>query len=74
MLTKENLIATFEQSLQQTRNAQNRLLGRLYEIETESAILQNENEVERLRNEIEALGKSAEKTEEAFYSIIAMQE
>lgn len=62
MLNEENLVATLEQSLRQTRNAQNRLLGRLHEVETEA---------DSLRNEIEALGNSAEKTEEAIYSIIA---
>ena len=58
----ENLISTLEQSLRQTRNAQNRLLGRLTEVETES---------ERLRQEIEALENSAQQTESAIYSLLA---
>lgn len=62
MLNEENLVATLEQSLRQTRNAQNRLLGRLREVETEA---------ESLRTEIEALANSAEKTEQAIYSILA---
>lgn len=62
MLNEENLVATLEQSLRQTRNAQNRLLGRLREVEAEA---------ESLRTEIEALANSAEKTEQAIYSILA---
>ena len=62
MLNEENLVATLEQSLRQTRNAQNRLLGRLREVETEA---------ESLRNEIEALANSAEKTGQAIHSILA---
>lgn len=58
----ENLIATLEQSLRQTRNAQNRLLGRLQEVESEA---------QRLRQEIEALENSAEQTEQAIYSLLA---
>jgi hypothetical protein len=58
----ENLIATLEQSLRQTRNAQNRLLVRLREVESES---------ERLRQEIEALENSAAQTEAAIYSLLA---
>ena len=42
----ENLIPTLEQGLRQTRNAQNRLMGRLRDAE---------NEVELLREEIDAL-------------------
>ena len=61
-ILNENLIATFEQSLRQTRNAQNRLMVRLREVETEG---------DRLRQEIEALDNSAEKTEAAIYSILA---
>jgi hypothetical protein len=61
-ILNENLIATFEQSLRQTRNAQNRLMVRLREVETEG---------DRLREEIEALDNSAEKTEAAIYSILA---
>ena len=58
----ENLIATLEQSLRQTRNAQNRLLVRLREVETEA---------DRLRQEIEAMDNSAEQTEAAIYSLLA---
>jgi hypothetical protein len=62
MLNEENLVATLEQSLRQTRNAQNRLLGRLREVETEA---------ESLRTEIDALANSAEKTGQAIHSILA---
>ncbi len=57
----ENLIATLEQSLRQTRNAQNRLMGRLRDAE---------NEVELLREEIRALEESACKTESAIDSLL----
>ena len=56
MLEHENLIATLEQSLRQTRNAQSRLMARLREVEVES---------EHLREEIEALENSAAQTENA---------
>lgn len=58
----ENLISTLEQSLRQTRNAQNRLIARLNEVEVEAG---------RLRAEIEALENSAEQTESAIYSLLA---
>ena len=58
----ENLIATLEQSLRQTRNAQQRLITRLNEVETEA---------NRLRSEIEALENSAAQTEQAIYSLLA---
>lgn len=58
----ENLISTLEQSLRQTRNAQNRLIARLNEVEAEAG---------RLRAEIEALENSAEQTESAIYSLLA---
>ncbi|NNE67363.1 MAG: hypothetical protein HKN33_12420 [Pyrinomonadaceae bacterium] len=61
-LNETNLIATLEQSLRQTRNAQHRLLVRLREVESES---------ERLRQEIEALDNSAEQTEAAIHSLLA---
>ncbi len=61
-MLNENLIATLEQSLRQTRNAQNRLLGRLSEVETEA---------QALRQEIEALENSASQTGEAIYSLLA---
>ncbi len=57
----ENLIATLEQSLRQTRNAQNRLMARLREVEYES---------ERLREEINALENSAAQTESAIDSLL----
>jgi len=57
----ENLIATLEQSLRQTRNAQNRLMARLHEVE---------NEAEHLRQEIEALENSAAQTEQAIDSLL----
>ncbi len=62
VLNETNLIATLEQSLRQTRNAQHRLLVRLREVESES---------ERLRQEIEALENSAEQTEAAIHSLLA---
>jgi hypothetical protein len=57
----ENLIATLEQSLRQTRNAQNRLIGQLRE---------KESEVEDLRIEISALENSAAQTEKAIDSLL----
>jgi hypothetical protein len=57
----ENLIATLEQSLLQTRNAQNRLIARLRE---------TESEVEHLRLEIGALENSAAQTEKAIDSLL----
>ncbi|MGQ0540816.1 MAG: hypothetical protein ACT4O9_03065 [Blastocatellia bacterium] len=57
----ENLIATLEQSLRQTRNAQNRLMGRLRDVEEES---------DRLREEIQALENSASQTESAIDSLL----
>lgn len=62
IMLNENLIATLEQSLRQTRNAQSRLLGRLREVETEA---------DSLRQEIEALENSAEQTEQAIMSLLA---
>ncbi|HLM60220.1 MAG TPA: hypothetical protein VK308_05420 [Pyrinomonadaceae bacterium] len=62
MLNEENLVATLEQSLRQTKNAQGRLLGRLREVEAEG---------DNLRNEIQALENSAQKTKEAIDSILA---
>lgn len=61
-MLNENLIATLENSLRQTRNAQNRLLGRLREVESES---------ESLRQEIQAMENSAAQTEQAIYSLLA---
>ena len=57
----ENLIATLEQSLRQTRNAQNRLMAQLRE---------KESEVEDLRIEIGALENSAAQTEKAIDSLL----
>lgn len=57
----ENLIATLEQSLRQTRNAQNRLMGQLRE---------KESEVEHLRIEVSALENSAAQTEKAIDSLL----
>ena len=57
----ESLIATLEQSLRQTRNAQNRMMGRLREAE---------NEVGLLRQEIGALENSAAQTELAIDSLL----
>ncbi|MGI8813474.1 MAG: hypothetical protein ACR2IH_13250 [Pyrinomonadaceae bacterium] len=57
----ENLIATLEISLRQTRNAQNRLMARLREVESES---------EHLREEIQALENSAAQTESAIDSLL----
>ena len=57
----ENLIATLEQSLRQTRNAQIRLMARLREVQTES---------ELLREEIQALENSATQTESAIDSLL----
>ncbi|CAN5445447.1 hypothetical protein BH10ACI2_BH10ACI2_05290 [soil metagenome] len=57
----ENLIATLEVSLDQTRNAQRRLLARLRETEAE---------VDHLRLEISALENSAAQTEKAIDSLL----
>ena len=57
----DNLIAALETSLRQTRNAQNRLISRLREAETE---------VQHLRQEIEALENGASQTESAIDSIL----
>ena len=57
----ENFIATLETGLRQTRNAQNRLIGRLQAAE---------NEVELLREEIDALEKSAVQTELTIDSLL----
>ena len=57
----ENLIATLEQSLRQTRNAQNRLMLKLREAEAEVA---------SLRIEINALENSAVQTEKAIDSLL----
>ena len=57
----ENLIATLEQFLQQTRNEQNRLMARLREAE---------NEVTLLRQEIGALENSASQTEQTIDGLL----
>jgi hypothetical protein len=56
-----NLIATLEKSLQETRNAQIRLMARLREVEHES---------DRLREEIQALENSAAQTESAIDGLL----
>lgn len=61
-MVDENLIATLEQSLRQTRNAQNRLIARLREVEEETA---------RLHQEIEALENSAQQTAQAIDSLLS---
>jgi hypothetical protein len=60
-MSDESLIATFEQSLRQTRNAQNRLMIRLREFEAEA---------DRLRMEIGALENCAAQTEKAIDSLL----
>jgi len=57
----ENLIATLETSLRQTRNAQSRLMARLREVQNES---------EQLREEIDALENSALQTAAAIDSLM----
>ncbi|HXF43140.1 MAG TPA: hypothetical protein VNK26_05320 [Pyrinomonadaceae bacterium] len=57
----ESLIATLEKSLHETRNAQNRLIARLREVE---------NEARQLRDEIRALENSAAQTEAAIDSLL----
>jgi hypothetical protein len=57
----ENLIATLEQILHQTRNEQNRLYSKLREAEAET---------EQLRHEIAALENSAAQTEQAIDSLL----
>lgn len=56
-----NLIATLEKSLQETRNAQIRLMARLREVEHEG---------DRLREEIQALENSAAQTESAVDGLL----
>jgi len=56
-----NLIATLEKGLQETRNVQMRLMGRLREVEQEG---------ERLRGEIQALENSASQTETMIDSLL----
>lgn len=56
-----NLIATLEKGLQETRNVQMRLMGRLREVEQEA---------ERLRGEIQALENSASQTETMIDSLL----
>jgi hypothetical protein len=61
-MLNENLISTLEQSLQQTRNRQNRLVSRLRELDAEA---------EGLRQEISSLETNAAQTEQAIYSLLA---
>ncbi len=58
----ENLIATLEQSLRQTRNFQKKLVKDLRELESEA---------DALRREIEAMDKGAEQTEAAIHTLLA---
>lgn len=57
----ENLIATLETSLRQTRNHQHQLMVRLREVEAES---------DRIREEIQALENTASKMEQAIDGLI----
>ncbi len=59
----DSLIETLEKSLQQTRNAKNRLKNRLTEVEGEAY---------RLREEIQALESSEEQTGQAISSLKEM--
>lgn len=61
-MSNESLIATLENSLRSARNAQQRCLVRLRELEEEAG---------RIRQEAEAYEKSAEQTEAAIYSLLA---
>ena len=61
MIDDENLIATLEKSLQQTRNLQHRLMAKLREAESD---------VELLRLEINAIENSAAQTEKAIDSLL----
>ncbi|MBX3289827.1 MAG: hypothetical protein KF855_10850 [Acidobacteria bacterium] len=61
-MVDDNLIATLEQSLRQTRNAQNRLTARLRDVE---------GEAQQLREEIAALDNSSQQTELAIDSLLA---
>lgn len=60
----ENLIATLDQILRQTRQAQSRVLAKLRDAE---------HEVERLREEIQVLENSALQTESAIDSLLVMR-
>jgi HB1, ASXL, restriction endonuclease HTH domain len=60
-MLNENLISTLEQSLQQTRNRQNRLVSRLRELDAEA---------EGLRQEISSLETNAAQTEQAIYGLL----
>jgi hypothetical protein len=60
-MVDENLIQTLETSLRHTRNAQNRLIARLEEAE---------NEVNQLRQEIQALENTAAQTELTIDSLL----
>ncbi len=60
----ENLIATLDQILRQTRQAQSRVLAKLRDAE---------DEVERLREEIKVLENSAQQTESAIDGLLVMR-
>ncbi len=61
-MLNEEIIAALENSLSQTRNAQNRLLRRLRDVESEA---------ESLRNEIQVNENSAVQTQQAIDSLLA---
>lgn len=60
-MSNESLIATLENSLRSARNAQQKCLVRLRELEEEA---------ERIRQDAEAYEKSAEQTQAAIYSLL----
>ncbi|MBX3244964.1 MAG: hypothetical protein KF685_10950 [Acidobacteria bacterium] len=67
-MVDENLIGTLEQTLRQTRNAQNRLIARLRDVDSKAEQLREEGE--QLREEITALENSAQQTELAIDSLL----
>ena len=71
IMDNENLIFTLETSLRQTRNARNRLMSRLNEIEGIAKCDEYINEAGKLNSEITELEKSAGKIESAIYSLLS---
>lgn len=61
-MPNENLLATLEQSLRQTRGTRNRLMGRLAELEAEA---------ETVRAEIAEMDAIASQTEAAMYRLLS---
>ena len=61
-MPNENLLATLEQSLRQTRGTRNRLMGRLAELEAEA---------ETVRAEIAEMDALASQTEAAMYRLLS---